>query len=79
MTNHPQLKELIDSINNRSKQTLTFTYGDGHSATLSVNATTITVSTDNPELNSVLAKLIEKILRGDIDKKTKRAIDKKGK
>lgn len=69
----PQLKKLIDDINNRHRVNISYNYGDGKSAHLSANKETITITTDNPELAVVLRKILEKILSGDV----KGIIDKK--
>ncbi len=66
MTEHTQLQELIDDINKKDKKVLTFVYGDGHQAALSSTTNTITITSDNPKLVQTLAKLMERVLSGNV-------------
>jgi hypothetical protein len=79
MTNHPQLKALIEEINNR-KKIQNFNYGDGHKATLSVSNEVISVTTDSPKLAKALGLMIEQVLGGNARVVVKnKGIDKKHK
>lgn len=68
----PQLRKLIDDINNRNVNDLTIKYSDGHSSRLKSDMTGVVVTTTNPQLLITITKILEKILKGEV----KRVIDK---
>jgi hypothetical protein len=66
MTEHPQLKELIDSINKRYEtKKMSFQFSTGQNALLVVSKDSVIVNSDNPLLVRTLGLIMEKILRGD--------------
>jgi FKBP-type peptidyl-prolyl cis-trans isomerase 2 len=68
----PQLRKLIDDINNKDIVEINYTYKDGGQVILKTDEKKIIIVTNNINLKRTLSKLLQKVLQGDV----KGAIDK---
>lgn len=76
----PQLRKLIDDINEKDRKRVVFRYKDGYIVGLNVNEKQIVLDSDNTKLLQTLGNLLEKVLSGEAKIIVKKkGIDKKKK
>lgn len=66
MTEHPQLRALIDSINSRDNKQLSFQYADKHLAVITLSGSAVILQTTNLQLAKTMYAVLGELLQGKI-------------